>query len=348
MTASAVTAMRRLTAALVCVAWLHASPASTALESHERAARRPLGLTSHVAAASKSGAAGGSLQVGARTGDSTSGLPTTASSLKIAVLGDFGTASKAQYRLAERMAAVHQKFPFELVTLVGDNIYGADRPQDFRNKFEKPYAPLLAAGVKFYGSLGNHDSREQRLYKLFNMEGELYYSFKAPKQDVRFIALESTYLDPEQVKWLEDTLRSAREAWKIVYFHHPLYSSGTRHGSDQRLRVLLEPLFVKYGVSVVFSGHDHIYERSKPQQGIVYFIAGSGGQLRRGGALPNQPFSAKVVDDTNVFLAAEIEGDSLWFEAIATDGRVVDSGQLSRRALAAANPTTASNGDGRR
>ena len=145
-----------------------------------------------------------------------------------------------------------------------------------------PYKPLLDAGVKFYASLGNHDAREQRYYKLFNMDGKLYYTFKAPKQSVRFFALESTYLDPEQIAWLEKELKDSNEDWKIPFFHHPLYSSGDRHGSDTRLREVLEPLFVKYSVSVVLTGHDHFYERIKPQKGIVYFVVGSGGQLRKG------------------------------------------------------------------
>jgi hypothetical protein len=61
-------------------------------------------------------------------------------------------------------------------------------------------------------------------------------------------------------------------------FHHPLYSDAARHGSNIELRVVLEPLLVRYGVSVVFSGHDHVYERSTPQKGITYFIEGSSGQ----------------------------------------------------------------------
>jgi predicted MPP superfamily phosphohydrolase len=257
-------------------------------------------------------------------------LPNADGALKFAVLGDFGTGDKPQYALAETMAKVHERFAYELVVLVGDNIYGSDRPQDYKKKFELPYKPLLDAGVLFHGSLGNHDAREQRFYKLFNMDGKLYYSFKAPKQDVRFIALESTYMEPAQVKWLEETLSSARESWKIVFFHHPLYSSGMTHGSDERLRSVLEPLFVKYGVSLVLSGHDHFYERIKPQKAITYFVAGSGGKLREGDVLRNQPFSAKIVDDTNVFLAVEIKDDALVFNAVATNGTVVDAGRVER------------------
>ena len=245
--------------------------------------------------------------------------------------GDFGTGGRPQYELGVQMASLHSRFPFEMAATVGDNLYGSQRPQDFRTKFEVPYKPLLDAGVKFYASLGNHDGREQRYYKLFNMDGQLYYSYKAPKQDVRFIALETTYLTPVQVKWLEEELKSSREEWKIVYFHHPLYSSGGTHGSDLKLRETLEPLFVKYGVSVVFSGHDHIYERTLPQKGIQYFVTGSGGQLRPGDYRRNQPFSARIVDNAQVFLAAEIFKDEMVFNAISRTGRVVDSGVILRR-----------------
>src|SRR5688572_31669234 len=89
-------------------------------------------------------------------------LPNKNGSLKFGVLGDFGTGSREQYQLAEQMAKLHARFKYELVTLVGDNMYGSDRPQDFRKKFEIPYKPLLDAGVRFYASLGNHDAREQR------------------------------------------------------------------------------------------------------------------------------------------------------------------------------------------
>jgi predicted MPP superfamily phosphohydrolase len=264
-------------------------------------------------------------------------LPNAKDSLKFLVLGDFGTGDRMQYALAAQMAKYHATFPAEMVALVGDNIYGSDRPQDYTNKFETPYKPLLDAGVKFYGALGNHDAREQRFYKLFNMDGKLYYDFKAPKQDVRFFALESTYMEPEQVAWLDKTLGAAREDWKIVYMHHPLYSSGITHGSDERLRSTLEPILLKHGVSVVLTGHDHLYERSKPQQGITHFVVGSGGKLRPSDIRPNQPFSAYAIASTNVFLAAEILDDTMRFAAVATDGRVVDSGSIRR----VEKPTTA-------
>jgi hypothetical protein len=258
-------------------------------------------------------------------------LPHREGSLKFAVLGDFGTGSREQYELADQMSKLHASFPFELVILVGDNLYGSEGASDFQRKFERPYKPLLDAGVKFYASLGNHDARNQRFYKLFNMDGKLYYSFKAPKQGVRFFALESTYPVPEQISWVERELKASSDDWKIPFFHHPLYSSGERHGSDARLREMLEPLFVRHNVSVVFTGHDHFYERTLPQNGIAYFVVGSGGKLRAGNIDHGSGLTARGFDTDLTFLAAEIFDDQLTFNTIARSGRVVDSGVITRR-----------------
>jgi len=257
-------------------------------------------------------------------------LPNKEGSLKFAVIGDFGDESPQQMETAAQIAATHTTFPFEFVLTAGDNIYGTERPQDFVNKFETPYKPLLDAGVKFYATLGNHDAQEQRYYKLFNMNGKLYYSFKAPKQDVRFFMLNSSYMDPDQVKWLESELQGSMELWKIVVFHHPLYSSGATHGSSLSLRATLEPLFVKYHVSVVLTGHDHIYERIKPQQGIVHFVLGSAGELRQGD-LTKTDMTAFGFDTDNAFFVAEIVDNTMYFNAISRTGKVIDFGTIKAR-----------------
>jgi hypothetical protein len=258
-------------------------------------------------------------------------LPNADGSLKFGVLGDFGNGNRQQYELGAVMAKVHAQFQYELVITVGDNIYGGERPQDMTRKFEVPYKAILDAGVKFYASLGNHDERAQSRYKLFNMEGRTYYTFKAPKQDVRFFALETDYPTPDQIKWLQQELERSNEAWKIPYFHHPLYSSGKRHGSRPDLRQVLEPLFLNNGVSVVFAGHDHFYERTKPQNGITHFVVGSGGQLRRGNIDRQSPILAQGFDTDQAFLVAEIKDDLLTFNTISRTGAVIDSGVIERR-----------------
>jgi len=259
-------------------------------------------------------------------------LPNKDGSFKFGILGDFGTGQQKQFQLAEQMATLHGRFKYDVVVTVGDNVLGSERPQDFQKKFEIPYKPLLDAGVKFYASLGNHDSREQRFYKLFNMEGKLYYSF-SPKAKIRFFAFDSTYPEPEQIRWLEKELAASNDDWKIVFFHQPLYSSGRTHGSDLQLREVLEPLFLKHNVSVVLSGHDHVYERVKPQKGIAYFVVGSGGRLRVGNIDRKSGLTAKGFDTDQAFMAAEISGDQMYFNAISRLGQTVDSGVLTRRKI---------------
>jgi 3',5'-cyclic AMP phosphodiesterase CpdA len=186
---------------------------------------------------------------------------------------------------------------------------------------------LLAAGVMFRASLGNHDRAENVNYKYFNMGGQRYYSYV--RNNVRFVVIDTTQVDRQQVQWLETTLREAQEDWKIPYFHHPLYSNAARHGSSVNLRVLLEPLFVKYGVDVVFAGHDHVYERIKPQNGIHYFVSGAAGQLRRGNMRPTNE-TAAFFDQDQSFMLVEVAGNELSFAAVSRTGKTVDSGVIKR------------------
>src|SRR5271165_6094593 len=212
-------------------------------------------------------------------------LPLTPNSVRFAIIGDSGTGERPQFEIAERMAASRRNFPFDFVLMLGDNIYGSKTAADFQKKFETPYEPLRDAGVKFYAALGNHDHTSERLYKPFNMNGQRYYTFKVG--NVQFFALDSNYMDPAQLEWLEQQLSGSGAAWKICFFHHPLYSHGKFHGSDVDLRTRLEPMLMKYGVDVVLNGHEHVYERVKPQHGIYYFVLGNSGQLRPHNLLPS-------------------------------------------------------------
>jgi predicted phosphodiesterase len=258
-------------------------------------------------------------------------LPMRDGSVRFAILGDAGTGGSAQRRVAERLVATHRMYPFEFVLMLGDNLYGSEDPGDYASKFERPYKPLLDAGVKFYAALGNHDDPAQRFYQPFNMEGERYYTFKAPRGSVRFFALDSNYMEQEQVKWLEKALPASDSDWKIAFFHHPLYSSGEKHGSDEKLREQLEPLFVRDGVDVVFTGHEHFYERLRPQKGIHYIISGSAAKLRRGNIAKSE-ITAKGFDEGYTFMIIEVAGDELYFQTITDEGRTVDSGVIRRQA----------------
>jgi predicted phosphodiesterase len=259
-------------------------------------------------------------------------LPNQPDSLKFGVIGDTGTGDKHQFAVAKQLIDFRNQFKYEFVVMMGDNTYGGESARDFERRFEEPYQPLIDAGVKFYAALGNHDTPNQRNYKLFNMGGKQYYTFR-PKLGVRFFALDSNYMSPEQLTWLENELKASGSDWKIAFFHHPLYSSGGRHGSDAALRDQLEPLFIKYSVDVVLSGHDHFYERLKPQKGIAYFVVGGSAKLRSGD-IGTTGLMAKGFDTGYSFMAVEIAGDEFHFQTVSDQGKTVDSGTIKRRVTA--------------
>ena len=239
-----------------------------------------------------------------------------------------GTGEKAQYEVGARMEQYREKTGFDFVLMLGDNIYGGKRPADIRRKFEDPYKALLDAGVKFYASLGNHDDPNERFYKPFNMGEKRYYQFR--RGNAEFFALDSNYMDPEQLEWLKKALRDSSAPWKICYFHHPLYSDGRFHGPDTDLRTQVEPIFRMYGVRIVLSGHEHLYERMPPHNGIYYFVLGNSGELRRDG-LKRSSDPASSFDTDRDFMLMEIAGDQAWFQTISRTGETVDSGLIERQ-----------------
>jgi predicted phosphodiesterase len=263
-------------------------------------------------------------------------LPVMPNSVRFLVIGDAGTGDRPQNEVAAQIVRYRAEFPFTFAIMLGDNIYGKERPQDFARKFTGPYKRLLDSDVKFYAALGNHDDPNQRYYKPFHLDGRRYRTFK--EGHVRFFILDSNYLDPEQVKWLEKELDASDSEWKIAYFHHPLYTTA-RRGPEVELRAILEPLFVKHGVDVVFAGHEHIYERFKPQKGIHHFIVGGAAKLRRGDTRRG-PLTAAAFDTDRSFVIVEIIDSKMFFQAISRTGVVVDEGIITTRE--AAEPTRAS------
>jgi hypothetical protein len=254
-------------------------------------------------------------------------LPMKSGSVRFLVIGDAGTGGREQYQVANQIVTYGKRFPFTFALMLGDNIYGPERPQDFDAKFTRPYKALLDSHVEFNAALGNHDDPNQRFYKPFNLGGNRYRTFK--KGNVRFFVIDSNYLDPAQLQWLEKELAESGSDWKIAYFHHPLYTTANR-GPEVEVRAVLEPLFVKHGVDVVFSGHEHVYERLNPQKGIYYFTVGGAAKLRKGDTR-SSPLIAARFDRDRSFLLAEIAGDSLYFETVSRTGTVVDRGVITRR-----------------
>ena len=256
-------------------------------------------------------------------------LPMKDGSVRFAVVGDTGSGSEKQREVGTMMIKYHALFPYEFVLMMGDNMYGGEAPKDFEKKFAEPYRALLNSKVKFYATLGNHDQALQVNYTNFNMDGKEYYRFK--KGNIAFYSLNSNYMEKKQVKWLEDELARDTSEWKVCFFHHPPYSSAKKHGSNEQLREVLEPIFLKYGVDVVLTGHDHVYERIKPQKGIYYFVSGAGGKLRTGDIDRRTGLTEKAYDRDMHFMLFEVVGDQMYFQAISRTGATIDSGVINRK-----------------
>ncbi len=269
------------------------------------------------------------------------GLGSSASKTRFAVVGDFGTGEADEFAIAAQMLEVHRKSAFDFVLAVGDNIYPNGAARYFVKHFEEPFEGLLKEKVKFYAVFGNHDveagRKDQLNYPLFNMDGSNYYTISRGNGLVDFFMLDSTAFDAGQSNWLEKSLRESRAMWKLAAMHHPIYSSGKKHGSDLKLRAMLEPLFTRYRVQVVFAGHDHVYERTKPQKGIEYFVTGAGGKMRRGDIDMKSPLRAASYDVDNSFMLIELDETEMTFKSISQKGDVVDSGVIKQ----AEKPATA-------
>jgi calcineurin-like phosphoesterase family protein len=263
-------------------------------------------------------------------------LPVRAGSIRFAVIGDSGRGDQAQHDVARQMVAWREKFPFEFVLMLGDNIYDSHTPRDYETKFEEPYRPLLSAGVQFYAALGNHDDPGETHYAQFNMGGQRYFTFRKSERRLealvgaaaRFFVLDSRSLDPEQLEWFRQQLSASGSDWKIAYFHHPLYTSGRYQRTARTLRLTLEPILIGGDVDVVLTGHEHFYERLLPQHGIFYFISGAAGSLRPGD-IQRSDLTARGFDRDYHFMMMEISGKELFFQAIDRSGNTVDAGVIT-------------------
>lgn len=243
--------------------------------------------------------------------------------VSFAVLGDSGDATVDQETLAEQI----NSYPFDLMLHVGDIAYGAGTFSEFDEKYFDIYRELLSY-VPVFPVAGNHEYRSpdaapfRALFDLPN--NERWYSFDWGP--VHFIGLDTEQLGDEQEAWLQKDLANSKADWDIVYLHKGPYSSGI-HGSNGEVQDRFQPLFEKYGVRLVFSGHDHHYERTKEINGVNYIVSGGGGA----GTYPVKAsdFSAFALEVIE-FVYVTIDGDKLSVHAVDGTGKEFDQLMLSR------------------
>jgi 3',5'-cyclic AMP phosphodiesterase CpdA len=260
-------------------------------------------------------------------------LASAAKPVHFALLGDWGNGDNNTTQIARQMLSAHDRTPLDMIVTAGDNIYPDGAAERFGEYFERPFEGLIKKNVPVYACLGNHDVRSgsdaQMRYPLFNMGGRNYYRKSAGDGTLDMFVLDSNMMDRRQVSWLEDELRRSTAAWKIAVFHHPPFSSGKKHGSDDGLQSVLHPIFVRNGVRAVFNGHDHFYQRVTPQDGVQYFVSGAGGKIRVGNLRMADRLVAAGYDDDSHFMLVDVDASRLAFRAINTGGKVVDEGVIA-------------------
>ena len=223
--------------------------------------------------------------------------------LRVVALGDFGSGDANQVMVARALAKRNEQEHFDLGISLGDNFYrcgiGNNSDPRWTSRWENLYAPL---SIPFFASLGNHDYGHPLILcpgrkaspaaevsrteysKSWRMPAR-YYTFVAGS--ARFIAIDTEGWSPAQFAWLSNTLKTTANEpdvkWRIVYGHHPMYTSGV-HLNQRRIAALrrqLTPLFKETKVDLYIAGHDHDMEHLT-SDGVEYLICGAGGaKLRR-------------------------------------------------------------------
>jgi 3',5'-cyclic AMP phosphodiesterase CpdA len=264
---------------------------------------------------------------------------TTDDHLSFAVIGDNGSGGRQAMAVADRMAETYREAPFGLVALLGDICYYGNFEDRYHDVFRRPMTPLIDAGVGFELAIGNHDqdlhhsdeglAEIEAELRLLGTPGRYYTSSHGPAD---FFYLDSSVPGlfgneaTTQLEWLDDSLASSTNQWKIVALHHPPYSSG-QHGSTPGFEKLLQPVLARRHVDLVLAGHDHHYERTHPVDGITYVVSGGGCKTTD---VDRSSFTA-VAESTLQFMHVDITGDELTGRCIRPDGSDADTFTLRAR-----------------
>ncbi len=230
-----------------------------------------------------------------------------------------------------------QEHPFNLVLMLGDNIYGNTEltgggdPKYFHDKFDVEYERFLEKGVVFHAVVGNHDLQhdggrsEIADKRRFGILGEdSYYKFSAPDKIADFFALNSELTgDKEraQVEWFKAEVKKSDAKWKFVFLHHPFYTIRGQRAPVIELRNAIDAAMRENNVQFVLAGHNHMYARFKPVDGRFQIVSGGGGRHL---AFPRKDPCAETSARKYHFVAVEVFSDKVRFTAIDERGNIFD------------------------
>ena len=253
--------------------------------------------------------------------------PAAQADLRLAIVGDVGDGGDLEWRLASTMYVTGRSDPYDALVLLGDNVYPYGDPARLDEYVFQPFAAVLDTGADLYAIAGNHDALADdgglAQLQALGMPG-MWWSQRIG--DVLLIGLDSNQAeDPGQLAWLEEQLATSDAPWKIVAIHRSAYSAGYQ-GSSADVREILAPVFARYGVQLVVSGHDHDYQRSMPVNGVTYVVSGGGAGTRRTGSERYTAYSASTMN----FVDVNVYPDRLLLRAIDHELRMFDEHTITR------------------
>jgi hypothetical protein len=264
--------------------------------------------------------------------------PTQVPVVRFAVIGDFGEAGPGVAGVADLI----DSWEVDFIITTGDNNYPVGSPKtidenigQYFHAYIHPYKGEYGEGAginRFFPTLGNHDwmwQNAQPYLDYFELPGnERYYQFTWDFID--FFAVSSEWSEPsgigkdsEQAAWLQDALSASTAAWQVVYFHLAPYTSGYNGPT-----VHMQWPFEEWGADVVFTGHDHHYERLNIG-GLTYFVVGlCGGPIYD---IPNV-FPGSQFRYNRQYGALLVQGtpDEFWFRFYNIEGELIDEFVLDR------------------
>lgn len=281
---------------------------------------------------------------------STHPVRTAASSNKpfrFVVLGDTGTGTLVQYRVARQLST----WTPDLVLHAGDIVTPKADRKELPARFFTPYADLLAS-VPMYACLGNHDYRVEQGQPILDTfvlpdngpAGEQtgrHYWFDWG--DARFIVVDSNhdlpYFTNVVAPWLDRILAEAGNRWTFIVWHEPACTHGSMYPPAEKLRRSLVPVLDRHHCTLVFSGHQHLYERSRPlrtgqvvppNEGTVYVVTGTGGSNLYSELTPQSPLIATACDTQYGFTVVDVTPGRLTLRQIGTNGELIDDHLIER------------------
>jgi hypothetical protein len=284
--------------------------------------------------------------VGKKTGSFYAAPSDQAKKLKFFAYGDVRSHPSTHNAVVKSMVSLYKADP-EYQTFVvstGDLVkYGAVESQWDNQFFNRDYENVLEmiANLPFISCAGNHE-----LFYMNNRDSDLdltlfkkYFPYPFVKNTywsfdygpAHFVILDQFAIDykgdemsQEQMRWVEQDLKSSDKLWKFVILHIPGWSALTdmHHYNNKTVQNLIQPLLENYNGSAVIGGHNYFYARAVIN-GIQHITTGGGGAELHS---PDPSMENIVkVEKTHHYCKIEIDGNSLKFEAVKPDGTVIDN-----------------------